>query len=399
MFQRTISTPDRSPPVGARSGPNLLYQRRMVLFRESSKGLPMKSVESCSPAPRHEEQGTVLILAVLMMTALITFGIAYLSATSLRLQAETGAVDRVRARAMADSAVEHVYYTLRQDPTARRVTPLTLSGAEYSVDLHFGTRHFKIVATGASDSGAEVSLLSYGEFDYAPAVSDTLRATSIVLNGDKTTFTWDGDAISASVEENGGSTASGTWAEDLAAPGFVFDAAEVRERADTIYDASLLIEGGLDDNNPTVLKGVIFVDGILTIESPVHIEGTIYATGGIDFIDPPKGTNYSVTVVPGDSQTVLASEGDITFNGRMKTVSVTGMVFSGGDVVFDGIKDVIGIGAISANGAIVATDTDVTWSYVEDAVSDDPFGVTGIDPTLHGAAELWRFPTSTPDDG
>ena len=92
----------------------------------------------------------VLVLALIVMAATFSMGLAFLITSTQHIEAQSTGLDRVRARVLAESALDLGYRKLAEDSTFRGTNTFTVAGEEVSYNIYNDGVDVLIEGTGTS---------------------------------------------------------------------------------------------------------------------------------------------------------------------------------------------------------------------------------------------------------
>ena len=262
----------------------------------------------------HSDSGSVLILSLLTMTALIVMGVGYLEVAATQAEFRVGENGRYQARCLAESGTEWALQVLEGNPG--------FTGQLGTVSLGGGT--FEAEVTGSGSSGTIVAL---GEYDGIPAYETTtyqvvtgggeqIRAGAEVRVHRVSAATWANSLYySGEWEVDDDSTATGVAVELEQLTEITLDSDAFRDRADHVfYGDQTFAEGA-------TLTGLVWVEGAVTLNSPCNLSGTIFATGDIELTG-----SAATSISSGAESAVLLSLAKIRLAGS-SSLSVVGDIY------------------------------------------------------------------------
>lgn len=340
-------------------------------------------------AGKRRDDGAALFLAILLMTALISFGVAYLEVSAGQMEVRDAELAKVKAQALAEAGIAHAHSKLVLDPTFNGALSETLGDGGYDVAIRSISGGVEISSVGGDEHvGAGYrSILSQ---------RNTPNLNGPFLIGGSATFTscgfgWGGkmgygDKLNrvASVVLGQSALVTGT---DV--PSIVIDHAAAQSVADTSWT---IASGTLDEISPGVLQvtdgdygGVCYCDGDLDIVGDVTFQGTLIVAGNLTVHDGAK-----VVIQRHRHPSVLLVGGELTFR-DVQTLVVAGTVYCQGASHFEQINWLEGLGTIVTNSDISFEHTNGGWEFDPSVNHHDSIAVTGA-PTTPTFQEMARVP-------
>lgn len=336
----------------------------------------------CRTARGPAQVGSVLLIAVLVLSAVLVFGLALLETSASSADQSSRALARMRASALAEGAIELLYEELRGSPGFRGTKPVVddaLGRREVSVTT-VASNEVEIVARGTVD-GVGVAWRSRASGSVLTAIVDTIFVAGSLTLRQGSHATWDGTTkYGGSVRLFDGSTTSGAGAATTAAIGVTLAGADFAAIADQSLPPSTVL-------GPGVATGNIYVAGSLTIVAPFTLTGSIYATGSVTV--QGSGTETVSLVHPGGGAVLVAPGLGVQSLGQL---NVTGTVLVMSSVDFDTVSNVQMTGSLLADGGVTLRRVPVANFRFDPRVRDATLpGVDGL-TTFGSLTELWRRP-------
>lgn len=333
-----------------------------------------------APATRDSacrERGAIFFLALLMMAASVTFGIAYVSAASSQLAIQDRQWERVRARAIAEGGLDMALHGLKRDGAEGSVSGVALGTGTYGYTVTPSAGGYDIDAEGTA-GGVDVHYQAHvASVSSEIAVDNTIMTRGSVQGDPATPITWNHVL---------------RYSGDLDFPGNgrserlpVFDPITLQSAeygyTTRLLPAQLLLPGThsghlLSDLGQSVL-GTFQLDGSLYVNGSLTIE----ALGGV------------VELNATDTVAVLYVEGNLTIRDASE-VSIEGGVFVEGNITFDNVDQLHAFGSLVANGNIqmginTGTGYASTWEFDPNILAFPP-PVVGGGPRNWMLTESWR---------
>ena len=338
------------------------------------------------------ERGAVLILSILLMTALVSFGVVYVEVASTRAAVQGTATDQLQARALAEAGVSHAYHLLAEDPTWRGPLNELLGDGGYNVTVTGvagGVQVRSIGGTASMGSGVDA---------IAVATTTPQLGGSFVV-GDRVTFTgnshleWGGRMQYVTAREvNSGSVALGLYDRVSAAegPNILIDIASAQGRATTFLPTT----SGVAALSPVDYSGLIYCDGNLEGRKlpAVSVHGLLAVAGDLHLEEVT-----TVKFAMADPHAVLLVNGDLTID-TVDTLILSGPIYVRGDVTISKVPQLEGFGAIVTNGNLTFDDVHGFWT-LDAAVNDFPPPFVSGNPiaTSYSRGALTAFVASPPN--
>lgn len=270
------------------------------------KAAAMATSPTVRPCPT--ESGAALLLAILMMTALVSFGVVYLEVSSAQATNQKAEFDRLRAVSLAEAGIAHAHNELALDPTFRGTLNETLGDGSYTVTITAVAGGLEIASEGTSVSNAAGQRSLLTEHTTPNLVGPLHLATNVSFYGGSM-LEWSGQLLyggqlrtfDTSIAVGGRRKAAG-----LNAPSVVIDFPAGWTYADTLLlnlgdakDPVLLAAGSYD--------GTFYCDADLEVTAPVTIKGCLMVEGSLTI----NGAG-AVTIVSGRHPMALAVGGTLT---------------------------------------------------------------------------------------
>lgn len=321
------------------------------------------------------ERGSVLVLAMLMVTATLVFGLSYLGSAVDRHTRIGISTDRLEATTLAEGAAERALFRLFQGSTSD----------ESSVGLGNGTFSHQTVTE--SDG-------------YAITGSGTVNGVTVrcVVHVDGVTSTVgnvDGPVYA------GGSLAGDvgalTWAEPFRYGGSLFltpnGPVESVTSAPTVsLNTGLFAATEVDLSGTLGLDGGDFVGhylatGNVQIKGPATLSGSVFTSRSLHI----NGRNKDVELRASGGTGVLFIQGNLTAN-NVAHLLIEGSIFVEGSVSLTNIDELTITGSILTNGGLdLGTDTGtIAFDPALTADTLPPTVTVGGPPIITPTAVAWR---------
>ncbi|MCA8959806.1 MAG: hypothetical protein KDC38_04810 [Planctomycetes bacterium] len=337
---------------------------------------------------RRGDDGMVLVLSLVVMTAVVAIGVVY-SMTGME-QAEVASTrfDRFRAAGLSEGVIEYAYwYSLSNGCATGSFGPIAFGDAQISFDISAAGTKYDIVGETVIGS-TSFRYLSRAEMTTDAVLLDVpiFVAGNIAL-----TDSWlgSGDPMQyVGTLSNDASTVRGSIVRTSAINPLGFAtarleaAADRKERAAATIDAEKLRDlvfgmGDLSLINGSSLNGLLVVSGSLTIDGgggPVSLKG-------------------APTVVSSNGNAVLFVEGGLVVQ-NIANLTINGAVIVLGNVTFTNVSKVEHNGTLFTNGNLDLDTTAYSIVHSPRLESAPPSGVTGGRRT-QSLTELWRIPLAS----
>ncbi|MEM7164856.1 MAG: hypothetical protein AAF581_05290 [Planctomycetota bacterium] len=346
-----------------------------------------------------QQSGAALILAILMMTALVSFGVVYLEVSSGMASGRELEIDRVRAVALAEAGIAHAHSALLDDPLFTGPLDESLGDGGYQVTIRSVPGAVEVSSVGGNPSIAA---------GYKSMISQrtlpNLRGPFLVGNDvhiNSSTIGWGGSLGYGNALNRSLSIALGLSEQvsgDQAA-GFNIDFGAAQSAATTSID---VIAGDIDQINADTgqfqdgtYTGITYVNANLDVMGDVTLEGTLIVDGNLTIHDGAK-----VSIQRGDHPTVLIVGGNLTLQ-QLSHLTMAGTVYVRGNTSFNHVSWFEGQGSLVTNGDLTFQNCAGGWEFDPNANRSDAFAVNGP-PTTVTFTEIARVPYAaapTPDLG
>lgn len=320
------------------------------------------------------EKGTVLVLAMMLATGTILFGMSYVS-TAVRQSSRGGqSLDRFQAMALAEGASERALRNL-MDGDSNAATDISLGSGKYSHQVRSESGGYLITGIG-----------------YVNAIEvHSLIRVEAETNG----VTYPGPLyVAGSV---GGSFGDVTWTEPLGYDGSFSPVANgpIQQHPSitpTLLDAASFV--ATDTRSSLTLAtgvhtGHYYTSGNATLRGGVTLNGSVFADQSIDI----QGQWGDVTLNATDGTGVLFIKGNLNV-WNVESLVVNGSIFVEGSASISNVNRLEITGALVINGILninldagtpgtIQLDPDLAVLGVPAAVTAGPSGVSSI-------REKWR---------
>lgn len=334
-----------------------------------------------SPSVRRvSEEGATLILAVLIMTAVLAFGMSYAATSATYLEIQLGTYNRAQSRGIAEGGLEVGHRKLLDSPTFRgNLGPTTVGDGSYTVSIVDNGSYVDVTSEGTVSSFTS-SYMSRFTVGTHLCIEDTFY-----IGGD---FFTDGStpAWARTVKYFGnlyildGGTFEGSKEQGIGFRAIGIDTAAFAAIADNIYPDGQRLNGAINGN--------IFIAGSGSIDGPTTLTGMLCVDGDFDIGARGGGP---VELLSASEPTVLLVTGNLTVH-DINVLVVAGSIFVMGDVTFTNLPSFNGLGSVVANGNLGFIQSGGSWEYDAAIYDDPPTEVTG-GPRCIEVVELWRYPT------
>lgn len=333
-----------------------------------------------SHGPRSRESGVALILAMVLMTATVLFGIVSLESTRAWVQTEELKTDRSSARTLAEGGLDFLYFRVKANPSYSGSVTRTIGDWNLTMSATQGAGYVDIesVASGEGVSlGYRARALKSGGF--LPA-GVAVRVGDGVELGPSSAMKWSGrmqyvngmtvDDTAAYSGRHATDADFTDWTVDLGAYGSIANHSHRAGQTVTRID-----------------KGTHYGQGDLTFSSnALRFSGAVGTEGNMTF----EGNGRAITLIADPDSTVVWSKGDLIFK-NISTLEITGLMVVGGDLVFENVAAATVFGVAGVSGNLRVTNSVVAWEQDPALESYQPPYVAGGDGQTT-IEEAWRKP-------
>lgn len=320
------------------------------------------------------EQGTVLVLAMMLVTGTILFGMSYVSTAIRQTSRGDQALYRFQAMALAEGASERGFRNL-MDGDSSAVTDVSLGSGSYSHSVRSESGGYLITGIGYV-GGIEVRSLIRSEAQVSGVAYPGPAYVGGSINGSFGDVTWSeplgyGGAFSA--------VANGPTQQFPSITPTVLDAAEF---VATDTRSSLLLLDG-------VHTGHYYTSGFAMLRGAVILNGSVFADQSVDI----QGQWNDVTLGATDGKGVLFVKGNLNV-WNIEELQINGSIFVEGSASFYNINRLEITGVLVVNGPLniyldpgtpgmIQLDPDLAGQGVPAAVTAGPAAFSSIQ-------EKWR---------
>lgn len=335
---------------------------------------------SHSRHPRSNEAGVALILAMVLMTATVLFGIVSLESTRTWVTTEELKTDRSSARTLAEGGLDFLYYRVKANPSYSGRVTRTIGDWSLTMSATQGSGYVDIESVASGEGvalGYRARALKSGGF--LPA-GVAVRVGDGVVLGPASAMKWSG-----SMQYVNGMTVddtaaySGRHATDADFTDWTVDLSAYASTADTSHRAGQTVT--------RVDQGTHYGLGDLTFSSnALRFSGAVGTEGSMTF----EGNGRGVTLIADPDSTVVWSKGDLVFK-NISTLEITGLMVVGGDLIFENVTSATVFGVAGVSGNLRVTNSVVAWEQDPELESYQPPYVSGGDGETT-IEEAWRKP-------
>ena len=310
------------------------------------------------------DRGAVLVLALLVMMTLLLFGVAYLEQGTnyVGIQAQTEL--RLRARALAEGAIDLGYQTLVDQPDFRgRLPVVSDSDGQFEIGILSAGSEVDVVAI-ATVGNIKQALRSRASPDQPASFDGPFEISGQVQLDRVLAFDWTGTLRYRSSWGSVLSTTSGTRVLDSGLSGFQIDQAALAANATQTYT------GDQTFSNAT-LSGLVRVEGNVFLQGSLTVNGILWVTGELGGAD---WSDIEVRTV-GESSAVIVG-GNVRWS-RVNNLSLVGTFVVKGQFAAEDLDTVRGNGALFVeNDLSLRRITAIEWQFP--TTGSSPGYVTGI---------------------
>lgn len=298
---------------------------------------------------------------MLLMTALLFFGVEFLKYDSLVQETQVSSSNRFQAQSLAQAGLDHAESLLQSGSGAGSygrydvgagaygftVTPVTGGYEVKSVGSVGGvaarwTAYFE-VSGGTEEGGSVGSLRSVGNV----TVRGTGSGASLTLEGPGT--------LSGEVLLPNAGVITGSYEVQPSLSPMEFDGAAFESKADQVL-------AGAQELGPGTDTGIIYVNGSVSIRPPYTLNGVLYVTGALHITNNNQST---VEFNPPDGEPVAVAVQGEFYAEKIDLLTAQGHLLAGGTMRFFKIDDVTVDGGLASNTGIEIEDkTDVVATYL-----------------------------------
>lgn len=328
------------------------------------------------PRVSSRESGTVLILSILLMLVVVSFGICYAEISVLMTKQQAQNIVRAQSTSISEAGLDYARLQLASTPTLRgALGPLNLPGGFCEVAISNSAGAVEIDSKG-SVSGVRTAYRSRVTVESELDVGQTISADGdVVLNG--STLSWavalsyTGDYLELAGGSGNGARRQGTAHRSLAL-------------------ASTVLPGGpthvLERN--TVLTGAyegrIQINGDATIKGPFALRGSLVVHGNLTV----SGDDQAIKFLGTEGISSVTIAGDLIAT-QAAPLSLTGLVTVLGDTTIEN-------STLSARGTLLTRNLTLhhssgEWEFMRALALEPPSGILGGN-RVYRITELWRLP-------
>lgn len=311
--------------------------------------------------------GSVLIVAILLMTALLFFGVEFLAHDSIVQQTQDAAAKRLQTRTLAQAGLDHGQRLLQAGAGSGESWDITVGATGYQVDISQSGGIYEVTSLSKVDGIHSEWVASYtvsgGTYLGSLMSGGDLKVRSGMMGGPSTLTVEGPGTVVGGVDEATGSSIDGDFTLDPALGPLAFDAEAFQASADRVLDGTKFGGAHLGPGNDS---GIVFVDGDVTVWQPFTFKGTVFATGNITIVGTLGFGSIQMEAADGQSA-VIAAGGRVSV-ASLETFVAVGHVLAEGEVVFVDVDDASITGALTSNTEIdIANRSHVTLKYASSA--------------------------------
>lgn len=296
---------------------------------------------SVSRSDRDYQAGSILILALIVMTAVVSLGLAYLEVSALGLQTTDMRLTRLQAQCTATSGMEVAHQRLAEDPTFRGTFSGNVGSSSYIVDvrdLGTGAVIESIGRAGAATFGVRSECEPVAGATEVLDVQATLTANRIEINNSR--VVWGGDAYYADrLAQSGSDAAMDGNDQVVVSTPFTLAPDLLAAAATRTHAAGTNVPSGS-------YTGVHYVAGDCVLNAPLKIHGSVFVNG--DVVVEGAG---EVTIVVDTESAAIVATGNITIEDAT-ALRVVGGVVGQGNVTLRDIDEAEIRGPMLTNGTL-----------------------------------------------
>ena len=315
-------------------------------------------------AHRPAETGTVFVMAVIAMAAVISFGVAFLEIATFQLHTFDGRLTQLQAEAIAQGGLEIGLATIEANPNWTHPILLPMGRGYYRTAPERNNGVIEVVSRGTFSG---VSVTYRARVESSGDVLDT-RHTFVVGNDAKfrsdTQVTWGGELLASKVVDEGGVFDGVSSALD-AVPGLSVDFTAASAAAETVLPKDSTLKSG-------TLTGIIYAAGDLTINGSVKIVGTIIVEDKLT-IDAAGG---DVAILSDSHECVVVTGQNLDIK-NVGSLTISGIVVAGNDLNLKQISKLSAVGAAVVDHNMHLEGVVGEWSNSTTAGGDPPLFVSG----------------------
>lgn len=324
------------------------------------------------------EQGAALLLGVLLMTALVSFGLAYVEVSAAQLENQNLELEKIQARALAEAGLAHAHSELALDASWSGPLRQTLGDGGYEVTVQNVAGGLVISSVGSGET------VGSGAKSVVAAVSSP-NVRGAMIAGNQANFqtgsnvTWSGTLLYENqLSQTGGGSGTGSSqqiASGATAVGINF--ADAYAAASTLIEVAAGVYTNIDETTVELpggdYAGVIYCDGNLVVTGDTVIEGTLVVAGNL--IVQNAG---SIKFRRGESAAVIMAGGVVQFN-QISNLSIVGTVFAQNNIRFQQVSTFEGFGSLVSNQHVQFQDSMGHWEF-DPGVNDQPISYVSGSP-------------------
>ncbi|MCI0651978.1 MAG: hypothetical protein L0Z55_08845 [Planctomycetes bacterium] len=330
-------------------------------------------------------RGSILILAILMMTAGILYGLGYLSVAAAGIDVQEGALARLKACAIAEGGLDQTLLALMDGEVPVTGAMVTLGGGSYMAEVVPSGGGYDVEVVGSCDGVQMFAAARVETINSVLDLKDTFLVRGSVSGRVHPAFQWGGTLAYGNLNSlistagNGKMIAAGSYS-NLAIDPAAYAA------TDTLAGDSVMRAGSYEghyhclgnltiDASPTLLNlsGGVSVIGSILVEGKLTIEG-----GGRD-----------VQLLAGARPVILLVEGDLMVD-NVDTLKLNGSSIIQGSAQFLNGVAIGATGSIALNGDLFLDDVSGgPWQYDSGIRKFPPAEVSG-GPRRSELDERWR---------
>lgn len=313
--------------------------------------------------PADRDSGAVLVVAMLILVAVVSFGLAYAEVSAHHSAVVELGRERAALVSVAEGGLDAAYLALSSNPSFRgSVGPLSVGGTSVTATVSEVAGGLRVLAL-ADHVDHYCGYLSEAEL----CVQTTIR-DPIVISHD-VTFENSWLTVGGELQYGGSYSITGGGLDgDVVSgsdfPGLSLNAALFKGLADVEYTGTTTL-------GPGRIEGNVYCQGDTTIEGPATIHGTLFVTGQLTI----DGNGGQVVLASSEDATVLLSQGKVEIS-NVSHLKIAGSMFLNNDLTLTDVTMMEALGSVVARG-LTLTNVGGSWEYDPRLLRDPPVAVSG----------------------
>ncbi|MCA8961739.1 MAG: hypothetical protein KDC38_14545 [Planctomycetes bacterium] len=327
---------------------------------------------------RRSEEGMVLLLALVVMTALVAVGLVYAEHGMANGEQSTATFDRLELQAASEAGVEYGLYRLFQVGSSDgQLGPVAVGPSQVTIEWTSAGSDLDIVSR-ATTGDITLGALSRVSIVTGEHVLDGALYASGDVGFPATTFAWNDAFRYGGTLTTHASTLTGAMSKIDRIPSFALDLSGYAVGAtQSLVDGDTV--SNLDCTGFVYGVGAIELRGRLSVSQMVVVDGDLVLHGLAD-----EG------LIGGRNGLAILVHGTLTIRNFDRFVA-KGHILATGDIQIHQVNDLQLDGCLGTNGSIEIDTTTGSLAYEDSDADAIPAGWSG-GARIASAAELWRIP-------